>query len=208
MIRAEVNVVVTLKRGAIMRTDKKNNPYLSFLLAVKIPNGMGGGKDMEMFVTINNARKNDVSTYVENRRVLVQGSLDIRKRGDDYAFYLSAAKLSVKDVPDTDAITGEMQFSGRLKKDNVYEEKRDRNGHPYLAFSAYSSEKVGDGFASTWVRFIRFSTKDETLDDIKPDWIRPKARVCIHGDLQVSIYENVFRFTCIVKRMEEYVKPI
>ena len=136
MIRAEVNVVGTVKRGAIMRTDKKNNPYLSFLLAVNIPDGMGGGKDMEMFVTINNARKNDVSTYVENRRVLVQGSLDIRKRGDDYAFYLSAVKLSVKDVPDTDAITGEMQFSGRLKRDNVYEEKRDRNGHPYLAFSA------------------------------------------------------------------------
>ena len=65
---------------------------------------------------------------------------------------------------------------------------------------------MGDDFVSIWVRFIRFPAKGEDIDDIKPDWMQPKARVSVTGDLEISVYNNIFRFTCIVRSLEEYVR--
>lgn len=206
MIKAEVNLVGTVKRGATMREDKNKKSYLSFVMAVNVTDGNENSKDMEIHVMYYNAKKSDLSLYVENRRIVAQGTLDIHKKGEDHNFYLSAKKLSVKDVSDEDTIIGELQFRGRLKNDDIMEEKNDKNGNPYIVFSAFSSEKVGDKFVSIWVRFMRFPAKEAGVDTIKPDWMRPKAHLIVTGDLQVSVYNNVFRFTCIVKSMEEYVK--
>ena len=190
-----------------MRTDQDNNPYLSFVMTVSIIDAKSkSGKDMDVFVSMTKAKKNDVALYTEGRRVVAQGKLDIRKKGEEYAFYLNASQLSAKDVPEQDEVTGEMQFRGRLKNNDVIEVKEDRKGNYYFVFSAYSTEKVGDDFVSIWVRFIRFPAKGEDIDDIKPDWMQPKARVSVTGDLEISVYNNIFRFTCIVRSLEEYVR--
>ena len=207
MIKAEVKMVGTVKRSAAMRTDKDNNPYLSFVMTVSIIDAKSkSSKDMDVLVSIAKAKKNDVALYTEGRRVVAQGKLDIRKKGEEYAFYLSASQLSAKDVPEQDEVTGEMQFRGRLKNNDVIEVKEDRKGNYFFVFSAYSTEKVGDDFVSIWVRFIRFPAKGEDIDDIKPDWMQPKARVSVTGDLEISVYNNIFRFTCIVRSLEEYVR--
>lgn len=206
MIKAEVNLVGTVKRGATMREDKNKKSYLSFVMTVNISDGGENAKDMEIHVVYYHARENDVPLYGENRRIIAQGTLDIHKKGDDYRFYLSAKKLSVKDVPDEDVITGEMQFRGRLRNNDIMEEKIDKNGNPYLVFSAFSLEKVGAKFVSTWVRFMRFPAKGAGIETIKPDWMQPKARISVSGDLQVSVYNGMFSFTCIVKSMDEYIK--
>lgn len=205
MIKAEVNLVGTVKKAATMRTDKNGKPYLSFVMSVNVQDGTEGSKEMEILVTMSNAKKNDVQTYVENRRLVVLGTLNIRHKGERLAFYLSANKLSTKDVGEQDSITGEMQFRGRLRNENVMEEKTDKKGNPYLTFSAFSSEKVDDNFVSTWVRFMRFPAKGENIESIKPDWMQPKARISVQGDLQVGIYNDTFRFNCIVKDMQEYI---
>ena len=207
MIKAEVKMVGTVKRSAAMRTDKDNNPYLSFVMTVSFTDAKSkSSKDMDVFVSMTKAKKNDVALYTEGRRVVAQGKLDIRKKGEEYAFYLTATQLSAKDVPEQDEVAGEMQFRGRLKNNDVIEVKEDRKGNYYFVFSAYSTEKVDDDFVSIWVRFIRFPAKGEDIDDIKPDWMQPKARVSVTGDLEISVYNNVFRFTCIVRSLEEYVK--
>ena len=207
MIKAEVKMVGTVKRSAAMRTDKDNKPYLSFVMTVSIIDAKSkSSKDMDVLVSMPNARGNDVTLYSEGRRVVAQGKLDIRKKGEDFAFYLAATKLSATDVPEKDEVTGLMQFRGRLKSNDVIEVKEDRKGNYYFVFSAYSTEKVGDDFVSIWVRFIRFPVKGEDIDDIKPDWMQPKARVSVTGDLEISVYNNIFRFTCIVRSLEEYVK--
>ena len=207
MIKAEVKMVGTVKRSAAMRTDKDNNPYLSFVMTVSITDAKSkSSKDMDVLVSMTKAKKNDAALYTEGRRVVAQGKLDIRKKGEEYAFYLTASQLSAKDVPEQDEVAGEMQFRGRLKNNDVIEVKEDRKGNYYFVFSAYSTEKVGDDFVSIWVRFIRFPAKGEDIDDIKPDWMQPKERVSVTGDLEISVYNNIFRFTCIVRSLEEYVK--
>ena len=107
-----------------MRTDKDNNPYLSFVMTVSITDAKSkSSKDMDVFVSMTKAKKKDADLYTEGRRVVAQGKLDIRKKGEEYAFYLTASQLSAKDVPEQDEVTGEMQFRGRLKNNDLIEVK-------------------------------------------------------------------------------------
>ena len=130
MIKAEVKMVGTVKRSAAMRTDKNNNPYLSFVMTIGILDAKNNvSKDMDVLVSMQNARKNDLALYSEGRRVVAQGTLDIRKKGEDYAFYLTATKLSANEVPEQDEVTGGMRFRGRLKNNDVIEVKEDRKGN-------------------------------------------------------------------------------
>ena len=206
MIRADVNMTGTIKRSATTRTDKNEKPYLSFVVNVKLPDAKGKGRDLDVLVTFQGGKKSDLSLFMEKQRVTVQGTLDIKKKGEDLAFYLTARKVSVKNVLDEDGITGELHFRGHLKNDNIYEEKSDRNGNPYLLFSAYSSEKVGENFVSTWVRFLRFPEKGASIETIKPVWMKPKARVSIDGELQLGVYDQQVRLSCRVSDMKEYIK--
>ena len=44
-----------------------------------------------------------------------------------------------------------MEFRGKVGKS--IEDKTDKNGVPYCQFSAFSAEKVQDGFEYIWVSF-------------------------------------------------------
>lgn len=59
-----------------------------------------------------------------------------------------------------------MEFRGTIGKQ--VEVKTDKKGKPYTLFSAYSSEKDGDNYAYTWIRFMQFDTT-------KADWVQAKA---------------------------------
>lgn len=37
MIKAEVKIIGTIKRGASIRTDKNNQPFLSFIVTIALP---------------------------------------------------------------------------------------------------------------------------------------------------------------------------
>ena len=116
MIRADVNMTGTIKRSATTRTDKNEKPYLSFVVNVKLQDAKGKGRDLDVLVTFQGGKKSDLSLFMEKQRVTVQGTLDIRKKGEDLAFYLTASKVSVKNVPDEDGITGELHFRGSSPK--------------------------------------------------------------------------------------------
>ena len=205
MIKAEVNVTGTVKRNAGIRTDRNNNPYLSLILTVCLPDAKQTNHSIDVFVSLPNARQEDVYTYTEGSRLTVNGSMDFRKKEEELQFYLTGNLVSIENVTDLDAIGGTMTFRGHLKKENVYEQKTDKNGHPYIVFSAYSSEKVAESFVSTWVNFMRFPEKDADISSILPDWMRPKSHVDITGDLQVSSYGGTVRLSCRVRDIQEHV---
>ena len=206
MIKAEVNVTGTVKRNTGIRTDRNNNPYMSLILTVCLPDAKQTNHSIDVFVSLPNARQEDVYTYTEGSRLTVNGSMDFRKKEEELQFYLTGNLVSIENVTDLDAIGGTMTFRGHLKKENVYEEKNDKNGNPFLVFSAYSSEKVGENFISTWVNFRRFPEKDASLDTIKPDWMLPKAHVSIRGDFQLEAYGGKIRISSRVKDMSKWEK--
>lgn len=61
--------------------------------------------------------------------------------------------------------------------------RTDKKGSPYICFSAYSSELVGEERVFTWVRFIQFS-KSEGANLTKG------SRVHITGTLDVQYYND------------------
>lgn len=204
MIRADVTAIGTIKRAATIRTDKNNQPYLSFILGITLTDSKGSSKEIELFVMDTKGKQSDISLYSENKRVSVKGSMNIRTKGEELAYYITAESITTKEVAELDSITGELHFVGYLRKDNVCEEKTDRNGKQYLTFSAYSSEKVGDNFVNTWVNFKRFKANDD--DVLREDWFQSKANVDITGDLQISAYKGRVGISSRVKTIKPHVK--
>ena len=206
MIRADVTAIGTIKRAATIRTDKNNQPYLSFILGITLTDSKGSAKDIELFVMDTKGKQSDISLYSEKKRVSVKGSMNIRTKGEQLAYYINAESITTKEVAELDSIDGDLRFVGFLRKDKVCEEKTDRNGKPYLIFSAYSSEKVGDSFVNTWVNFRRFPEKDTGIETVKPEWMQQKAHVIIDGDLHLEYYGGKVRISSRVKDMSLWEK--
>ena len=204
MIKAEVTITGTVQRSASIRTDRNNQPYVSFLMSVSMADGTGT-KDISVFVSLPQAQQSDLSLYTEGQRITASGTMDIRRKNDALSFYLTARLVTVDNVPALDAISGTLSFRGYLKKENIFEERTSKNGRPYLLFSAYSSEKVGDSFVSTWVTFMRFPEKNATIESIIPEWLRPRAHVDITGDLRIYFYKDAPSLSCIVREMTEHI---
>ena len=95
-----------------------------------------------------------------------------------------------------DCIVGQMEFRGKVGK-NI-EEKQSKKGEPYLMFSAFSAEKVQDGFEYLWVRFVRFGKEREA-------WLVPGCKVTAKGEMELSVYNDRLSFSCKVDEMAEYV---
>lgn len=205
MIKAEANVVGTIKRSASIRTDKNNNPYLSFVMTVVLTDAKTSSHSIDVFVSLPNAKQDEAQVYVEGLRIAVSGNLDIRKKEENLNFYLTGNNVTTQNVAELDSISGLLSFRGYLKKENIYQQKTDKNGHPFIVFSAYSVDKNGQEFQSTWVNFMRFPEKDAVVESIIPEWMHSKAHVDITGELQVSSYNDIVRLSCRVKNMTEHV---
>lgn len=205
MIKAEANVTGTIKRGASIRTDKNNNPYLSFVMTVSLTDAKTSSKSIDVFVSLPNAKQDEAQSYVEGLRVAVNGNLDIRKKDNNLNFYLTGNTVTIQNVAELDTISGSLSFRGYLKKENIYQQKTDKNGHAFIIFSAYSLEKNGEEYQSTWINFMRFPEKDAAVESVFPEWMCPKAHVDITGELKVSSYDGVVRLSCRVKEMTEHI---
>ena len=60
-----------------------------------------------------------------------------------------------------------MEFRGTLGKQ--IEDKTTKNGKSFTVFSAYSSEKDGDNYTYTWVRFMQFDKEKKHGCNQKPE---------------------------------------
>lgn len=208
MIRAEVNITGTISRNAVVRTDRNNNPYLAFAMMVNLSSATDQPTHIYIYVSVPDGKQDDLSLYTEHTRVMVNGVMDIHKKDDNLTFFLSAKHITTDNVAELDSVSGTMSFRGRLRSDNVFEEKTTKqSGKPYLRFSAYSAEKDGDKFVSTWVNFIRFPEKDASIETIKEDWMTPKANVCILGTLELDAYKGRISINSRVIEMKPYEKP-
>lgn len=167
MIKCNVTVCGTISRDASIRINKEGKKFLMFPLQVMISGT--GGQDMSVEVDVSkDANQEDTADYRKDSRVGVKGTLYFKRRGDK--LYLNLFANEIYDVPadDTDVIKGELVFRGKVGQ-NI-EEKRDKKEQPYTMFSAFSAEKVSDGFEYQWVRFFYFGYERE-------EWLQAGVRV-------------------------------
>lgn len=196
MIKCNVTVCGTISRAAVVRTSKDGKSFVAYSVSVIIPARNGINKTLEIGV-VKNGAQNDTSSYVQGKRVKIEGELTFKKRGEALYFNLSETTVDVNTSETEDSIKGDMYFRGSAGK-NI-EEKNDKNGKPYLAFSAYSGEKVSDGFEYIWVRFIRFSEEHE-------DWLVAKATLEAKGELEVSVYNDRLNLGCRLTELKRWEK--
>ena len=196
MIKCNVTVCGIVSRAASVRTNNEGKTFTAFAVNCVIPARNGINKTLEISVAKDG--EENLSEYAVGKRVEISGVLTFKKRGDNLYFNLSASSVNFLCESNEDSIKGEMYFRGKTGK-NI-EEKTDKKGKNFLQFSAFSAEKVNDGFEYLWVRFIGFDRERE-------DWLQPQTSIEVKGELELSVYNNNLNIACKVSEMSEYVKP-
>ena len=195
MIKCNVTVCGTVSKAATCRTNKEGKAFVSFAINVVIPARSGINKTIEVSVT-KDGTMTETGMPIMNQRIEVTGTLIPHKRGEAMYFNLSASNINLQPAEPQDYIKGELELRGKVGK--KIDEKTDKKGIPYWLFSAFSAEKVNDGFEYVWVRFFLFDGKREA-------WLQPGARLHVKGTLGLSVFNDRLDLTCRVSEMKEYV---
>ncbi len=195
MIKCNVTVCGIVSREVTNRTNNNGNAFMTFAMNVVIPARNGINKTVEISVA-KDGIDDGLTELKTGRRIEVLGILTMKKRGENLYFNLSANSVNVTSAEDS--IKGDMDFRGKIGK--TIEEKTDKNGKPYIQFSAFSAEKLQDGFEYLWVRFIRFEKERES-------WLQPATKIEAKGELELSVFNDRLNLSCRVKDISEYVKP-
>lgn len=195
MIRCNATVCGVVSRVATCRTNKDGQPFVTFAMNVVIPAKSGINKTIEVSV-LKDGTLTEVGNIVTGQRIEVVGTLIPKKRGDTLYFNMTATGINSDTSATEYCIVGKLEFRGKVGKS--IEEKQSKKGEPYLMFSAFSAEKVQDGFEYLWVRFVRFGKERES-------WLVPGCKVTAKGEMELSVYNDRLGFSCKVDELSEYV---
>ena len=196
MIKCNVTINGTVSRAATVRTNSEGRTFICFGVKATIPAKSGAGKQVEISAS-KDGDETDTALYAVGARVEMQGTLTFRKRDNNLYLNFHANAVDFAPASDKDSIAGDIEFRGTIGKQ--VEEKTDKKGSKYLVFSAFSTEKDGDAFAFTWVRFIRFSPEREAF-------LAPKTGITAKGKLELSAYLDKLNIACRVEELAEWVK--
>ena len=89
-----------------------------------------------------------------------------------------------------------MGFCGKVGK-NI-EEKKDKKDQSYTMFSAFSTEKVADGFEYQWVRFFCFNRQRE-------EWLQPGVKIDAKGEMGLTVHNGKPNVSCRVEELTQCV---
>ena len=197
MIKCNVTVCGSISRQAQVRTSKEGKSFVSMGINVVIPAKTGINKTVEISVAKDGNSAEASSNCGIGYRIEVTRTLTIHKKGEVLYLNLAASGVNTFNAGDKDFIKGDLEFRGSLG--SKIEGKNDKKGNPYLTFSAFSTEKNGDEFAFTWIRFMKFGESPK-------EWMKPKAGIEAKGELQMGVYNNQLDIACNVTEMKEYEK--
>ena len=182
MIKCEVTVCGSISRSAIVKQTKDGQGFVSFGVTIPIPikDNKGSSTNLDISVTMD-GDADTAAKYTTGRRVMILGTLTLRQRGDITYYNLKAeGGVELAKMSDPDSIEGTMSFIGKIGNHGV-ENKTDSKGNPFMAFSAWSSDRDASNISFIWVRFLYFHSKGETF-------IAAGNYVHVEGSLQIGAY--------------------
>lgn len=193
MIKCNVTVCGVIGYDASVRTNKEGKSFLAFPLRVMVPVSDGQSEKIEISVRKDDGQE-EVSAYRNGSRVEVKGTMYLKRRGDKLYFNLFADSIGATEA--ADSVQGEMNFRGKVGQ-NI-EERKDKKDKPYTMFSAFSAEKVDDGFEYQWVRFFCFGKERE-------EWLQHGMRIEAKGEMTLSVHNGKPDLSCRVEELAPYV---
>lgn len=193
MIKCNVTVCGVIGYDASVRTNKEGKSFVAFPLRVMVPVSDGQSEKIEISVRKDDGQE-EVSAYRNGSRVEVKGTMYLKRRGDKLYFNLFADSIGATEA--ADSVQGEMNFRGKVGQ-NI-EERKDKKDKPYTMFSAFSAEKVDDGFEYQWVRFFCFGKERE-------EWLQHGVRIEAKGEMTLSVHNGKPDLSCRVEELAPYV---
>ena len=194
MIKCNVSVCGTVSKAAVVRNGKDGMPFTTYSVDVVVPAKKGINKTVMVSCIMDG---DCAKAIVVGNRIDVKGVLTFKKKDDNLYFNLKGIEVSQPAAENKDGIVGDMEFKGKVGK-NI-DMKKDKNGKTFLMFSAFSAEKIGEEFAFTWVRFVRFSEEKE-------EWLQSKAAIEAKGELEISLYNERLNLGCKVAELSQWEK--
>ena len=194
MIKCNVSVCGTVSKAAVVRNGKDGMPFTTYSVDVVVPAKKGINKTVMVSCIMDG---DCAEAIVVGNRIDVKGVLTFKKKDDNLYFNLKGVEVSQSAAENKDGIVGDMDFKGKVGKD--IDMKKDKNGKTFLMFSAFSAEKIGEEFAFTWVRFVRFSEEKE-------EWLQSKAAIEAKGELEISVYNDRLNLGCKVAELSQWEK--
>ena len=194
MIKCNVSVCGTVSKAAVVRNGKDGMPFTTYSVDVVVPAKKGTNKTVMVSCIMDG---DCAEAIVVGNRIDVKGVLTFKKKDDNLYFNLKGIEVSQPATESKDGIVGDMEFKGKVGKD--IDMKKDKNGKAFLMFSAFSAEKIGEEFAFTWVRFVRFSEEKE-------EWLQSKATIEAKGELEISVYNDRLNLGCKVAELNQWEK--
>ncbi|RGQ09647.1 hypothetical protein DWZ10_07570 [Segatella copri] len=194
MIKCNVSVCGTVSKAAVVRNRKDGMPFTTYSVDVVVPAKKGINKTVMVSCIMDG---DCAEAIVVGNRIDVKGVLTFKKKDDNLYFNLKGVEVSQPATESKDGIVGDMEFKGKVGKD--IDMKKGKNGKAFLMFSAFSAEKIGEEFAFTWVRFVRFSEEKE-------EWLQSKATIEAKGELEISVYNDRLNLGCKVAELNQWEK--
>lgn len=194
MIKCNVSVCGTVSKAAVVRNGKDGMPFTTYSVDVVVPAKKGINKTVMVSCIMDG---DCAEAIVVGNRIDVKGVLTFKKKDDNLFFNLKGVEVSQPATESKDGIVGDMEFKGKVGKD--IDIKKGKNGKNFLMFSAFSAEKIGEEFAFTWVRFVRFSEEKE-------EWLQSKAAIEAKGELEISAYNDRLNLGCKVAELSQWEK--
>lgn len=194
MIKCNVSVCGTVSKAAVVRNGKDGMPFTTYSVDVVVPAKKGINKTVMVSCIMDG---DCAEAIVVGNRIDVKGVLTFKKKDDNLFFNLKGVEVSQPATESKDGIVGDMEFKGKVGKD--IDMKNDKKGKTFLMFSAFSAEKIGEEFAFTWVRFVRFSEEKE-------EWLQLKATIEAKGELEISVYNDRLNLGCKVAELNQWEK--
>ena len=194
MIKCNVSVCGTVSKAAVVRNGKDGMPFTTYSVDVVVPAKKGINKTVMVSCIMDG---DCAEAIVVGNRIDVKGVLTFKKKDDNLFFNLKGVEVSQPATESKDGIVGNMEFKGKVGKD--IDMKKGKNGKAFLMFSAFSAEKIGEEFAFTWVRFVRFSEEKE-------EWLQSKATIEAKGELEISAYNDRLNLGCKVAELSQWEK--
>lgn len=194
MIKCNVSVCGTVSKAAVVHNGKDGMPFTTYSVDVVVPAKKGINKTVMVSCIMDG---DCAEAIVVGNRIDVKGVLTFKKKDDNLFFNLKGVEVSQPATESKDGIVGDMEFKGKVGKD--IDMKNDKKGKTFLMFSAFSAEKIGEEFAFTWVRFVRFSEKKE-------EWLQSKTTIEAKGELEISVYNDRLNLGCNVAELNQWEK--
>ncbi len=193
MIKCNVTVCGIINRDASTKTNKEGKTFLTFPLRVTVPATEGQSVSIYIDVSMDEGA---ATGYRKGLRVVTMGTMYLKRRGEKLYFNLFADEIR-KEADMNDSVEGELVFRGKVGQ-NI-EERKDKKDQPYTLFSAFSAEKVVEGFEYQWVRFFCFGRQREA-------WLQPGVRIDAKGEMNLSAHNGKLNLSCRVDEIAQHIE--